>query len=93
MEPNLGQALHLINGDATGNRIASGKVVAEMLAAGKTPEQVIENLYIRTFSRLPSVTERGQLLAKIDQDPAKHRQDLEDIFWALLNAKEFIFNH
>jgi hypothetical protein len=93
MEPNLGQALHLINGDATGNRIASGKVVAQMLAAGKSPEQVIENLYIRTFSRLPSVTERGQLLAKIDQDPAKHRQDLEDVFWALLNAKEFIFNH
>ena len=93
MEPNLGQALHLINGDATGNRIASGKVVTKMLADGNSPEQVIENLYVRTFSRLPTETERSQLLAKIDSDPAKVHQDLEDVFWALLNAKEFIFNH
>ncbi|MCP4849262.1 MAG: DUF1553 domain-containing protein [Verrucomicrobiaceae bacterium] len=93
MEPNLGQALHLINGDATGNRIVSGKVVASMLAEGKSPEQIIQNLYIRTFSRLPTTTENDQLLAKIDKDPAKIRQDLEDVFWALLNAKEFIFNH
>ena len=93
MEPNLGQALHLINGDATGNRIASGKVVAKMLADGKSPEHVIQSLYIRTFSRLPTATERDQLLAKIDKDPAIIRQDLEDVFWALLNAKEFIFNH
>ena len=93
MEPNLGQALHLINGDATGSRIASGKVVATMLKDGKSPEHVIENLYVRTFSRLPTETELSQLLEKIDKDPKKVRQDLEDVFWALLNAKEFIFNH
>ena len=93
MEPNLGQALHLINGDATGSRITSGKVVATMLANGKSPEHIIENLYIRTFSRLPTDTELSQLLSKIDKDPKKIQQDLEDVFWALLNAKEFIFNH
>ena len=93
MEPNLGQALHLINGDATGSRITSGKVVATMLANGKSPENIIENLYIRTFSRLPTETELSQLLSKIDNDPKKNQQDLEDVFWALLNAKEFIFNH
>ena len=93
MEPNLGQALHLINGDATGSRITSGKVVATMLVNGKSPEHIIENLYIRTFSRIPTETELSQLLSKIDKDPKKIQQDLEDVFWALLNAKEFIFNH
>ncbi len=93
MDPNLGQALHLINGETTGNRVVQGKVVETMLAAGKTPEQIIDSLYIRTFSRRPTETERGQLTGKIDPDPAKARQDLEDIFWALLNAKEFMFNH
>ncbi|MEE3177182.1 MAG: PSD1 and planctomycete cytochrome C domain-containing protein [Verrucomicrobiota bacterium] len=93
MEPNLGQALHLINGDATGNRIVSGKVVATMITEGKPPEQIIDSLYIRAFGRKPTQTERSQLLAQIDTDPKKIKQDLEDVFWALLNAKEFMFNH
>ena len=93
MEPNLGQALHLINGDATGNRIVSGKVVATMITEGKSPEQIIDSLYIRAFGRKPTQTERSQLLAQIDTDPKKIKQDLEDVFWALLNAKEFMFNH
>ena len=93
MEPNLGQALHLINGDATGNRIVSGKVVATMITEGKSSEQIIDSLYIRAFGRKPTQTERSQLLAQIDADPKKIKQDLEDVFWALLNAKEFMFNH
>ena len=93
MEPNLGQALHLINGDATGNRIVSGKVVANMINEGNSPEIIIDSLYIRAFGRKPTQTERSQLLAQIDTDPKKIKQDLEDVFWALLNAKEFMFNH
>ena len=93
MEPNLGQALHLINGDATGNRIRSGKVVQTMLEEGKSSEAIIDSLYIRTFGRKPTQTEKTQLIAKINVDPKQSREDLEDLFWALLNAKEFMFNH
>ena len=93
MEPNLGQALHLINGDATGNRIRSGKVVQTMLDSGKSSEEIIESLYIRSFGRKPTETEKTQLIAKINVDTKKSREDLEDLFWALLNAKEFMFNH
>ena len=64
-----------------------------MLAANKEPREIIESLYIKAFCRKPTETELGQLLAKLDSDPAKLRQDLEDVFWALLNAKEFMFNH
>jgi hypothetical protein len=93
MEPNLGQALHLINGDATGNRIVSGKAVANMITEGRSSEQIIDSLYIRAFGRKPTQTEKSQLIAQIDTDPKKIKQDLEDVFWALLNAKEFMFNH
>jgi hypothetical protein len=93
MEPNLSQALHLLNGDTTQDRIRQGKLVETMLSAGKSPEEVVSSLYLTVLSRLPSDMEREKLLAAVAADPAKVRECLEDVFWALLNSKEFIFNH
>lgn len=95
MEPNLGQALHLINGDTTGNRIRQGNVVGKLLEAGTYPADVLEELYVRCVSRLPTEKEKGALLAQIEAetDDNHRREVLEDVFWALLNSKEFLFNH
>jgi hypothetical protein len=95
MEPNLSQALHLLNGDTTQQRIRQGKVVETMLAENKPPRDIIRHLYLTTLSREPTDMEFEKLLATLP-DPkhtAKTREALEDIFWALLNSKEFIFNH
>jgi hypothetical protein len=93
MEPNLGQALHLINGETTGNRIRQGGVVEKMLRAKAAADSVIDDLYIRCLSRPPTGTERARLLEAVNEEPEQTRQVLEDIFWALLNSKEFLFNH
>ncbi|MES2658922.1 MAG: PSD1 and planctomycete cytochrome C domain-containing protein [Verrucomicrobiota bacterium] len=93
MEPNLSQALHLLNGDTTQERIRQGKLVETMLNEKKSPEEVISNLYLTVLSRPPSDMEKEKLLAAVAADPEKVRETLEDIFWALLNSKEFIFNH
>ena len=95
MEPNLSQALHLLNGDATHNRIQQGKVVQTLLEQKKTPEEVIRHLYLKTVNREPTGEEIGKLLAATAEgkDDRDKKQILNDIFWALLNSKEFIFNH
>ena len=92
---NLGQALHLLNGDATGTRLKQGNLVGKMLDEKKPPEAIIESLYIRTLSRKPTTTELNQLLSYVsaENEPGKQKEVLEDIFWALMNTKEFMFNH
>ena len=63
-----------------------------MLAEGKTPAEVIDALFIRCDGRMPTEKERIETLITV-LDAADTKQALEDVFWALLNSPEFIFNH
>ena len=95
MEPNLSQALHLLNGDTTQQRIRQGKLVENLLKENKPPAEIIRTLYLTTLSRAPTDMEMEKLLPTIaaGKEPGTAREALEDIFWALLNSREFIFNH
>jgi hypothetical protein len=92
MEPNLGQALHLINGENAHEKIKQGGVVAKLLEAGKTPRQVVDELYLRCLSRKPTDEEARALDTQL-AGVSEPRAVLEDVFWALLNSREFVFNH
>ncbi|MEC7922755.1 MAG: DUF1549 domain-containing protein, partial [Planctomycetota bacterium] len=92
MEPNLSQALHLLNGDTVEQKIRSGGLIKAMLDAKKTPEQIIEELYVRSFSRKPVDKELASLKAILTSAPSP-KEFLDDLFWSLLNSREFLFNH
>jgi hypothetical protein len=92
MEPNLGQALHLINGENVHEKIKQGGVVAKMQADGKTPQQIVADLYLRCLSRKPTEEEATAINEQLAGD-AEPRAALEDVYWALLNSREFVFNH
>ncbi len=95
MEPNLSQALHLLNGDTTQQRVRQGKKVETLLNEKKTPAEIIDSLYLTVLCRLPTEMEKEKLVRAVAEQttPAMTKETLEDIFWALLNSKEFIFNH
>ena len=91
-EPTLSQAFHLLNGDTTNDKIRQGKVISRWLAEGWSAEQIVEELYLACFCRKVTEAEKASLLSTV-RDEESLEDDLHDIFWALLNSKEFVFNH
>jgi hypothetical protein len=92
LEPTLSQSLHLLNGDTTTQKIVAGNLIGRRLADKKTPDQIIEELYVRTYCRKPFAKEREKLLALVAAETDK-KKALEDVLWAILNSREFMFNH
>jgi Protein of unknown function (DUF1549)/Protein of unknown function (DUF1553) len=92
MEPNLSQALHLLNGTTVETKITEGTVVRQMMKGGKGRAEILDELYLRALARKPTDAERAKLTSFFG-DPKTDEQVLNDLFWALLNAKEFVFNH
>ena len=91
LEPSLSQALHLLNGDVVHQKISAGGLIPRWTEEGLSPEEIIERIYIRSLSRAPSELELADLLMKIGEEPDVAA--LEDVFWAVLNSREFLFQH
>ena len=91
--PTLNQALHLISGDTIQKKVTDPQGILEkMREDNRAPGQIIEELYLRTLSRYPDAEESLNAEAAIAKSPSA-RRGFEDVFWALLNSKEFLYNH
>ncbi len=93
-EANLAQSLHLLNSSDVQNKLTSGSGRAAHLADDKalTHQQKIEQIYLQAFSRQPDSNEMGVAVAYIEKTK-NDKQAYEDILWAIVNTKEFLFNH
>jgi hypothetical protein len=91
-EPTLSQTLHMAVGDTVKDRITANAEVTKLIENNATPEEMIEQLFIRSLSRRPTSIERTALRELVG-DAVKDRLIYEDIFWGLLNSTEFAFNH
>ena len=94
-EANLAQSLHLLNSSEVQNKISNGNGRAAKLAAEKDRphEARLRELYLWVYSREPQPDELQIALAHIAKHEANPKVAYEDILWALVNTKEFLFNH
>jgi hypothetical protein len=93
MQPSLSQALHLLNGETVSGKITTGAVVKKLQDAQTPPPQIVEELYLRCLTRKPTDIEQAAVAALLAEPDADANAILNDLFWALLNSQEFIFNH
>lgn len=92
-EANLAQALHLLNSGEVQNKIASGNGrIASLLKAKKQDAEILEELYLLTLGRFPRADERREVLQYVASE-SDRKTAFEDVLWAILNTKEFLFNH
>lgn len=95
-EISLTLALHLINGQSVGRRLADGGGKLAKLAADPklTDAMLAEELYLTVLCRLPRPEERAILEKHFIAAGVPQRfQAAQDAMWALFNSKEFLFNH
>lgn len=93
VQPNIAQAMHLLNGTALNKKIASAAGrIDKMQKAKKSPAEMVDELYLVTLSRLPASDERQRVLGWIERAP-NPREGVQDLLWVLLNSREFLFNH
>lgn len=102
---SLAQSLHLINAPDVKAKLASPTGRAERLAKDDRPvEAKVRELYVAAFAREPRPIELQtavQYLAEpriaADGKPVDAiqvaRENFQDLIWALINTKEFLFNH
>jgi Protein of unknown function (DUF1553)/Protein of unknown function (DUF1549)/Bacterial Ig-like domain (group 2) len=102
--PSISQALHVINGDTLNKKLSAPDGYAALaLKMGLSDARILEQLFLSAYSRYPTEAEKKETLAALQGartttgSPEAQRQTrqqaLEDMMWALLTSKEFLFNY
>jgi hypothetical protein len=94
-EPSVAQVLHIANGDTLNEKLRSQQCqIASQLKQLATTEALLEDTWLRTLARVPTAAEKARMGQWLENaKPEEKRAVLEDIYWALLSSKEFLFNH
>ena len=102
--PSVAQALHVINGDTLNRKLmAPDAYPALAIKLGLSDAKTLDHLFLSAYSRYPTNAEKQPMLAALrkareapgstDVQREARRQALEDMMWATLTSKEFLFNY
>ena len=92
-EPSIAQALHLMNSKEIADKLAArdGRAFA-LAAAAISVDKIIDEVYLSALARYPRPKERAAMRSAFGDDRDR-RLAVEDVLWAVMNSKAFIYNH
>jgi hypothetical protein len=102
--PSIAQALHVINGDTLNKKLsAPDGFPALAVKLGLSDSRLLDNLYLSAYSRYPTAEEKAPMLAALQTSRVKtgsaeaqrdaRQKAIEDMMWAMLTSKDFLFNY
>jgi hypothetical protein len=94
--PAITQTMHLISGDTLQRQITSktGQLAKWLDDATVSNEEIVKRLFLSALVRPPEEREISLVVNSIGTQVGDARRKVfEDTLWALLNAKDFIYNH
>ena len=90
-ETTMSQAFNLVSGPEINELLsAPNNRIQQMIDAGKSSAEITSELYWATLGRPPTQSESLEISTRVEK-AENRRKAFEDISWALLNAKEFVF--
>ncbi|MFM9960013.1 MAG: DUF1549 and DUF1553 domain-containing protein [Planctomycetaceae bacterium] len=93
-EPSISQALHLLNSPEVHAKLSHRHGLARKLAAtSKSNDELVDEIYLSTLTRFPTAEEKALMATAFEAAGTNRHQAVEDILWAVLNTKEFLYNH
>jgi hypothetical protein len=96
---SLPQALNLVNGQTISDAVAAADGrIAKAILAGRADADLVEDMYLAAFSRLPTAAEREYSLKYLNEAESGSQSRgraarAQDLLWALVNSKGFLYNY
>jgi hypothetical protein len=92
-EANLAQALHLLNSEEIQSKVSRGGGRADAMSKDPRPDaEKVEELFLWTVGHKPNDKQLHLALEHLQANEKNKKAAYENILWALINTKEFVFN-
>jgi hypothetical protein len=97
-EPTVAQVLHISNGSTLNEKLKApgsrARTLLRLRGQGMSDAALVDETYLACLARYPTAAERSGLLAILPAPGTADEEDtVEDLFWALMSSREFLFNH
>jgi hypothetical protein len=95
-DANIAQTLHIANGSTLNDKLRNDRCFLTQYSEGeKEEERIVGDVFMRALSRPPTAEEKERAVAMLEEVETEdnRREAIEDLAWAVLSSKEFLFNH
>ena len=93
-QPSDSQRLYLLNSNDIKNKIERSPILRQQAEAAKGNRiELIKNIYLTILSRYPTQAESDTADKYFQKEGMTRKAAIEDLAWALINTKEFLYRH